>query len=613
MAFCLTPQAVEKMKKAFIDGELSPEKLALMTSIERRANFAKILGDDVAKEVNALFESKLLLKNQKQGMITWAEKTIGMRPEAKRDIISRINRMDKILSPAEETAFLEDLASKRLGVDVTKEEAEKIVKLSEKVKSLENYANTKERVEYGFAQLDLTEYVNSLSTQRANIVTNLLNLPRSIMASLDLSAPLNQGWGMISRKQFYTAITKMFSYAKSPENLKKLQADIITRPIYKTAKKAGLRLTDLGNKLEQREEQFMSRLVDKIPGIAASQRAYTGFLNRLRIDVFEDLIKKAEVAGEDISIGSKAAEDIAKVVNNFTGGARVGKLEQATPILNAVFFSPRKITSTMQMLNPVNYINPKISKTARLAATRNLLGSLAMSVAIIGLARLLGSDEPETDSTSSKFGKVKSGDATLDVTGGNASYAILLSRLLRQKIKGSSGVSRELGSDFGQTSGFDLIAQFLRYKLSPNASFIISAVSGANAIGEKKSIPQLALDQFKPLFLGSLKELIESDSKLKAAFVVGGLFGGGLNAYNPFIVDWNDKTTKEMIKFKQQLGQENFDKANDYFNEIIKIEIDKLENSDTYQGLSDENKQKEITKVKNKAKEDTFNKFNFKP
>src|SRR5690606_540666 len=139
--------------------------------------------------------------------------------------------------------------------------------------------------------------------------------------------------------------------------------------------KAGLRLTDLSTNLLNREEQFMSTLVDKIPGIKASQRAYTGFLNKLRIDVFDDLLKKAEAAGEDTGLGSKVLEDIANVVNNFTGGAKVGRIEGAVPALNAAFFSPRKITSTLNILNPVNYVSPKISPTARKAAIRNLVGS----------------------------------------------------------------------------------------------------------------------------------------------------------------------------------------------------------------------------------------------
>ena len=65
-AFCLTKQQVEKLKKAFTSKELNPDMLSDMTSEERHAKFSSYVGKTNATQVNALFESKLLLKNQKQ-------------------------------------------------------------------------------------------------------------------------------------------------------------------------------------------------------------------------------------------------------------------------------------------------------------------------------------------------------------------------------------------------------------------------------------------------------------------------------------------------------------------------------------------------------------------
>lgn len=533
MAFCLTKQLADKFKQAIKDGKIDIDKLSEMSSEQRRKSFSDSLGERNAKEVNALFESKLLLKNQRLGLVNWAKQITGLSEKTRMDLISKIERMDKILTPESEQVFLQDLASKRLGTDITIEEATKINELANKVKELESKTDkTRSDIPLGRAKLNLTEYVNSLNPQKANLLTNIAGIPRSLMASLDLSAPLNQGWGMLSRKQFYTAFKEMFRYVRSEENLKNLQAEIITSPEYQLAKKSGLRLTELGDKLEMREEQFMSTLLDKVPGIAASQRAYTGFLNKLRFDVFKDLIKKAESAGEDVGLGSKVVEDLAKVVNNFTGGARVTKIEGAVPALNAAFFSPRKIMSTLNILNPLNYINPKMSKTARLAATRNLIGSSVISLALIQLASLLGSNEPESDPTSSDFGKIRLGDTRLDVSGGNATYLNLLARLATQRTKSSSGIVRPLGTGFGQTTGYDLITNFIRYKLSPNASFLVDSVTGANAIGEKKTIKQSIIDRFKPMFANSVVELLKSDTQGKFAFILGALFGGGLNTYS---------------------------------------------------------------------------------
>lgn len=529
--FCLVKDLATKFKQMIKSGEIDINKLSDMSSSERRKFFSDILGERNAKEVNALFESKLLLKNQKKGLVNWAKQITGMKPEVKRDIVSRIEKMDNVLNPEDEEAFLQDLASKRLGTDITIDEAKKIVDLSNKINSLKDFTNTSERINYGRAKLELSEYVNSLNPTRASLATNIAGIPRSLMASLDLSAPLNQGFGMISRKEFYNSFGSMLKYAASKNQFANLQADIITRPTYNMAKKAGLRLTDLGTNLEKREEQFMTNLLDKVPGISASQRAYTGFLNKLRMDVFDNLVKRAESAGEDIGIGSPVLEDLAKVVNNFTGGARVGKIEGAVPALNAMFFSPRKITSTLNILNPVNYISPKISPTARKAAIRQLIGSISISAGLISLARLLGSDEPETDPRSTNFGKIKLGDTTMDITGGNSTYITLLSRLLSGEIKNQKGKIVPLGNKIGQTSGSSLIGQAIRYKLSPNASLLVDSLTGANAIGEPKTIPQSVLDRFKPMFINSLVELIQSDTKGKLLFGLGALFGGGVNTY----------------------------------------------------------------------------------
>ena len=530
--FCLVKDLSAKVKQMIKSGDIDIAKLSDMTSAERRSYFNNLLGERNAKEVNALFESKLLLKNQKRGLVNWAKQITGIKPDAKRDLIARIERMEKILSPEDEARFLEDLASKRLGADISIEEASKIMELSDKIKSLENFTNDKERIAYGRAKLELAQYVNELAGTKANWLTNIAGVPRALMASLDLSAPLNQGWGMLSRKQFYTSFKDMFKYLKSDSNLLDLQADIITRPTYKMAKKAGLRLTDLGTNLEKREEAFLTTLLDKIPVIKASQRAYTGFLNKLRMDVFDDLVKKAEVAGEDVGIGSKALEDLANVVNNFSGGGKLpGGLNLAQKETAQVFFSPRKISSTLNMLNPKNYISRDISKTARKSALRNLIGSLSISATIIGLSKMLGADKPENDPRSSDFGKIKSGNTTLDVSGGNANYITLLSRLLTQSRKKANGEVVDLGTGFGETSGFDLVSNFVRYKLSPNASLLIDTVAGANAIGEEKTIEQSVMDRFKPMFLDSFVELMESDTDGKFGLALGALFGGGLSTY----------------------------------------------------------------------------------
>jgi hypothetical protein len=112
--------------------------MASMTSEKRHQLLAEIVGQGNAKHVNSNFEEKMLLKDQQRGYLTWAKKLTGVTPETKRDLISRITRMDKFLNPTEERAFLKDLAQTRLGVNVSYKEAKQIANLSSKLQEADN-------------------------------------------------------------------------------------------------------------------------------------------------------------------------------------------------------------------------------------------------------------------------------------------------------------------------------------------------------------------------------------------------------------------------------------------------------------------------------------------
>ena len=133
MSFCLPIEQTKKFIQALKDGVINPEKLSTMDSVGRRDFFTKLVGEADAAEVNAMFESKLLLKNQQAGLIDWAKKTAGITEATRRDMISRIQRMDKVLTAADEQSFLADLAAKKLGAEVSFADATKLTELSKQV------------------------------------------------------------------------------------------------------------------------------------------------------------------------------------------------------------------------------------------------------------------------------------------------------------------------------------------------------------------------------------------------------------------------------------------------------------------------------------------------
>lgn len=617
MTWCLIPKLANEFLKELRSGGIDIGKLNQMESADRRTFFAEKFGEDNARNINAQFESKLLLKNKERGLVNWAKRLSGITPETRRDIITRIQKMDKILGATEEQAFLADLAAKKVGVDVSFEEAKKITELSQKIKEKQLDTSTKDkRIAYGNAILDMQDYLESLSKKPMGLVGNIVNIanvPRALMSTLDFSAPLRQGWGMMSRpKQFISSFGAMFKYAFSESSYRNLQADIITRKSYELMKASGLRITGLSNKLTMREEEFMTTLLDRVPGIRGSERAYSGFLTRLRADVFDALVQQAEMSGEDVSKGSQTIKDIAAVVNNFTGSGNMGKNDRfagAVPLLNAVFFSPRKIAATLNMFNPVAYA--KLSPTARGAAFRQLFGSVGATALILFLASLLGADW-EKDPTSSDFGKVKLGDTRLDVTGGNGNYLVLLARIITGKTKSSTTeLTRELGTGFGSTTRGDLLVKYIRNKLSPTASFVADWLYGTDAVGTPFKAKDAIINRTIPMTISGFMESTKNDPDHAVMATLLGLLGVGVQTYSTD-VDWTYKTSKEMLQFKEKIGEEKFKEANQKYNALYKAKFNALKVKPEYQRLSDEDKQKVVSDLKANVKEITFKNYRFK-
>src|SRR3972149_6716897 len=128
MTYCLPKEFTEKFIEALKGGKIKPEELITMSSAERRAFLKDIVGEENASPTNALLESKILLKDQKTGMVNWAKQITGITEVARRDLVSKIEKMDRILDPVDARVFLEDLAAKKLGTEVTFEEAKEITR-----------------------------------------------------------------------------------------------------------------------------------------------------------------------------------------------------------------------------------------------------------------------------------------------------------------------------------------------------------------------------------------------------------------------------------------------------------------------------------------------------
>lgn len=564
-AWCLLPHLANKFLEAVRSGEINPERLMEMTSEERRALFAEHLGPENAREVNAQFESKMLLKDQKRGMVTWAQRVAGITEAQRRDIVATINRLDRVLQPEEEKAFLADLAAKRLGVTVTADEAREIYQLSQaaeqaRTRMVSEGWNPENGVAYGRAVMNLSDRIEELKPNGqtfADKALNVLSFPKTALTSVfHWTAPFVQGWGMMSTKEWWSGVGQMFQYFMDENNFRDLNAYIISHPDYELARDGKLGLTKVGDRLSAREEALQSTLLeganewlkDKTGApnaIRAWSRSFTGFLNYVRFNRFTSLLDAARLAGEDVRVGSQAVRDLAKVVNDFTGRGELaldltGTAEAArgvegpAALLNAMFFSPRKLTATMHMFNPIRYANPRISQTARMAAARQLVGSILATGAVLSLARVLGANI-DLDPRSSNFAKIQIGEEKLDMTGGNAAYVRLLARMITNQEVTSSGKSIEFGSNPRAPTRGDALKDFLRGKLAPVAGTIADALYGKDMTGQEFSIPREIRDKLMPITINSFVNLFQNDPGNTAAYfpALAGLLGVELETKAP--------------------------------------------------------------------------------
>ena len=199
-----------------------------------------------------------------------------------------------------------------------------------------------------------------------HLINEIVNIPRSIMASGDVSGVFRQA--LMAFAMHPLLVTKemgpMFKYLLSE---KKYLADmrwLAEDPKAQLMSAHGTEFTDLGHQVSGREEQFVSSYAEVITGgkhglVRRSGRAYTGLLNNTRYALNDNMYRIAEKQGIDLLSRSpevtKELQSMSKVANWATGRGHLSGLETETMLLNTFLFSPRLLKSRVDMLNPFFY------------------------------------------------------------------------------------------------------------------------------------------------------------------------------------------------------------------------------------------------------------------
>lgn len=613
---CIPKYVVNEFLAKIKSGELTPAMLMGMTSDERVKTFEDIFGMENAKDINYLFEQKMILKNQIKGMINWVNKIKGLNDVKRKDMISKINKIDKYLTPEQEKDFYADLVEHKLGVAVTMDEAKNISVLAKKFQDAET-VQEKAIAEYDFKtytdqlKLDVNPQFENwyLPKNWGKDVIEVAGIIKGIKASFDMSALLRQGlkvmvthpkvWYKNAKKSFTDVIESLKTETSAEEVARACAIDIMQRENYQNGLYRKYKLA-----LGVMEEEFPSSLPERIPYLKrlykASENAFNLFMYRTRADLFDLLYKTAENNGV-------ATDGLGEFVNSLTGRGSLGFAEPVAKAVNNVFFSPRFFKSNIDILT-AGVLNKGRSQFVKKEAAKATLSYLGFVALLLSIANAFDDDAVEDDPRSSEFGKIKIGNTRFDISGGAGNIVVLMSRLITKSTKSSvTGIVKELGSKYGQQSVGDIFMNFVEGKLSPAAHLLIDYYRGYDFSGKPVDTKYMLMSGLLPIpAQNAIEHLNEEEFSIYLAGLVADAFGIGTSVYAPK-EDWSQKDTKEMNQLRESIGEERLAKLNENFNKKWADFIKVTRASDKYKRMSNDEKTSYIRREKQRIKKEVLN------
>lgn len=626
---CLPKEERDRMIAALRSKELSLSDLYQMTSAERRAKFQTYLPEAQAKLVNAKFE-QAMLSNQNRSLKNWIIQTTSAKDPIRKDFLKRVERNKRVLSTAEEDAFLNDLASSKLGIDVTQEEAATIMKMKEAIDSAKNNIDhasprgSQSRMRYGYALDDFKQYVGNLKlaaetpsllerlkpSMWGRDIVDAAGASKAMIASMDLSYSLRQGikallsgnvdvWAKSFATSLRTFGKEMVN--KSPGLFKErndavmrtIRAEIFSRPNALngkyTASKDGYNLGLLF------EEAFPSAVPERLPLLGrvfkASQTAYEAGALRMRADLADKFIEMAEKNGVDM-LDEANATAFGHLVGSMTGRAGLGRLEPVGRQLNALFFAPRFLMSNFHTLTAHSF-DKSITPEARREAIKVTLRIAASIGTVLATAKALDPDSVDFDPRSTRFGKVKVGDLWVDITGGMSGLAVLGTRLATGESKSATGKIINMGDGgFGTQTSLDMLENFIEGKFSPGAGAIRDILKGQNFAGDKPTLGNILAGMTVPISVQNITDDLQkgNDDFLLAAI----LEGLGLSVSRDVLGGYSN----QWKQLKEERGAEVQNEALKLLTRNMQIKVDRLQASAKWKRMTNDERNKAIDKIK---------------
>jgi hypothetical protein len=304
-------------------------------------------------------------------------------------------------------------------------------------------------------------------------VVDVVQLPKA-KAGFDLSAPARQGLPQVAAhpsylKQAYAEQVKAFA---SEDAFNSFVQSIRARDDFAQMQDAGLYLSGMGGKSE---EVFASGLVKHIPGVAASDRAYSAALDSIRVQAWDNYRRYILRNPGAEPATPETWKAVAELINISTGRGVFPILDRSefgrkiVDALNVPFFSPRNMAGKFNLLSPLRIVrnasNPATRPVAWLQA-RDAFRGLTVMGTTLGLIQFAGPRvgvEANVNPFSDDFGKVRVGKMVVDLSGGEGWTVRYLARMAQ------SFMDIEQGKTPRQTPG-ELTKRYLRSQLQPSAA-----------------------------------------------------------------------------------------------------------------------------------------------
>ena len=401
---------------------------------------------------------------------------------------------------------------------------------------------------------------------------DVLNIPRAVMASGDMSAFLRQNLvftisrpitsmkalGTAAPSLMPTKLGKVLPGEWGEDAYQTLTRNLAEHPASEMAGQFKLATTGLDN-ISPREEQFMSSIAETLPIIGpfvrASGRFHVGFLNKVRMDVFGDISKGLVKSGFSPKNDPKLFEGLANYVNVMTGRGGLGDFERSAKWLNGIAFSPRFASSRLQMTGAGDAVDlvtkiatlgkggtkwgfySQIPAPIRKEAMRDVAATMSVLIGAFSLMKLSPDVEVETNWRSADFAKGRVGKTRIDIGAGTVQYLRLYAQIAEASANAITADPGERWENFkaprqkltGQLvdeSPMQKVARAAMYKESPTARAAHRALEGEDPFPE-------GIKEFAPLAIQDFTEALEEHGLLGgAAAGAGAFFGLGLQTYD---------------------------------------------------------------------------------